>query len=797
MSASGSRSPSPKRVKLDSPVVEAVQDGKGPTLEEEDEDRCSICLQSILDRTVIPVCSHEFCFDCLLVWTDQSRRCPLCSQAVGEFLIHKIRSRFDYQKHYLAPLASKSPIPVQAQTLPLRHHRPVRRRYYRDREWGRREPDENDEADRLDRSIIKRRWIYEHGLYAKHVASNAFTRYRPYPTPAQFAASNDQIARTIMFLRRELRVWVNLDVEFLTNFTISLMKAIDIRSESAVKLLAEFLDLDSPYREGERHVNAEHFAHEVYSFVRSPYKDLFVYDNVVQYDVPPETPPLPAEPPRTSRWHTESPEGRGRSRSRSRSASRVRSHSRSRYRDRRLDSGSDSGRRRSRSRSHSLKREQNGRRDDKGKGRARDVYYPRYERDWSRERERERSQRRRGRMESYRPQYRARSRGSSRSRSRSDDDARYRDAEPRRYPSDDEMSPDPEPELAAPTPPPLSAETEDATATPTEESCDVPAAAPSKEESSKEYLAPAPGRKPPRLRHKSLFESVQAHLAHPRSRARATSQFVPNEENNNEDDASFAIVEDDHQIEYEDEYARDESPPPSLLFRLSDPLTGVPLARRRVSDGDEIERSIPLPLISASPNSSNIPSNAKGSGRPRPRLSAPEIMAVTHARHVRLAFAAIAQSQATPVLRRENATSGSFGGNTSADANATREDGEEGPLSFRRAALLARLEEEKGKAREANVNANLETSAMDREGLAAEAGARAQTQTQTRAALLQRLVKERKVAKSSTATPEPAPTPMPTPHADSAAAAVEARLRRQAQLRVRLAAEKRKHARDS
>lgn len=88
-----------------------------------------------------------------------------------------------------------------------------------------------------------------------------------------------------MFLRRELRVWPNLDVEvsffpalprivhpsccsfmsiirqFLTAYTISLMKSIDIRSESAVKLLSEFLDLDTPYAAGARHVNAEHFAH--------------------------------------------------------------------------------------------------------------------------------------------------------------------------------------------------------------------------------------------------------------------------------------------------------------------------------------------------------------------------------------------------------------------------------------------------------------------------------------------------------------------------------------------------------
>ncbi len=39
------------------------------------------------------------------------------------------------------------------------------------------------------------------------------------------------------------------------------MKSIDIRSESAIKLLAEFLDMDTSYIPGERHVNAEHFAH--------------------------------------------------------------------------------------------------------------------------------------------------------------------------------------------------------------------------------------------------------------------------------------------------------------------------------------------------------------------------------------------------------------------------------------------------------------------------------------------------------------------------------------------------------
>ena len=74
------------------------------------------------------------------------------------------------------------------------------------------------------------------------------------------------------------------------------MKQLDIRSEPAIKLIAEFLDMDN---EG-RKTNAEHFAHgtpiwvytftvayhicdvELYSYLRSPFRDLTVYDSVVQ-----------------------------------------------------------------------------------------------------------------------------------------------------------------------------------------------------------------------------------------------------------------------------------------------------------------------------------------------------------------------------------------------------------------------------------------------------------------------------------------------------------------------------------
>lgn len=129
-------------------------------------------------------------------------------------MIHSIRSRYDYRKHFLAPLRTSPPV-VRSQIVAssLQDTRRFARRRRRERESGIREREERDEMDKLDMSIAKRKWIYEHDLYAKHVASNSYTKYRPYPTPAQFSASPELISRTITFLRRELQVWEGLDVE--------------------------------------------------------------------------------------------------------------------------------------------------------------------------------------------------------------------------------------------------------------------------------------------------------------------------------------------------------------------------------------------------------------------------------------------------------------------------------------------------------------------------------------------------------------------------------------------------------
>ena len=134
-----------------------------------------------------------------IVEPDQSRRCPLCSQGIGDYLIHHIRSKYDFQKHYLTPLrTSPKPQPLSAAAGGSRGRNSGSRREV---QWGRsnrRERQrERDTADALERAIDKRRWVYRHGLYAKVITALTFL----FAFPVKFIIANDlNTARCFQFL---------------------------------------------------------------------------------------------------------------------------------------------------------------------------------------------------------------------------------------------------------------------------------------------------------------------------------------------------------------------------------------------------------------------------------------------------------------------------------------------------------------------------------------------------------------------------------------------------------------------
>ncbi|KAH0835477.1 hypothetical protein J3R83DRAFT_9142 [Lanmaoa asiatica] len=334
-----------KRIKLDpspspSPNDENPKDSIGD-LDSLEQVHCTICLQSFLDRTIIPVCAHEFCFECILLWSgacrspdahdndddDQAKAQSFFCRTITQMspLLEIVRQFVPHSSYSLAT----SLAPTHSET----HGESANGVAGSDNSARKQTSSKErllDDDGYTNTTFMQRSYLFITSLRNRpfdprlqHIASNPYTRYRPFPTPAQFSASPDLISRMTIFLRRELRVWPNLDVEFLTTYTISLMKSIDVRSESAVKLLSEFLDLDTPYTAGERHVNAEHFAHEIYSYLRSPYRDLNTYDQIAQYDTPPEISP-PREIERGSRWSAErSPSRRSRPQSHPRDQSSI------------------------------------------------------------------------------------------------------------------------------------------------------------------------------------------------------------------------------------------------------------------------------------------------------------------------------------------------------------------------------------------------------------------------------------------------------------------------------------------
>ncbi|KAF5345654.1 hypothetical protein D9756_011246 [Leucocoprinus leucothites] len=316
MSGSPTFSPPTKRVKLQEDEGSLSLPDVGQETTEESDNNCSICLQAMEDRTVVP--------------TSQSRRCPLCTQTIGEYVIHDIRSRFDYRKQHLAPLRSTSPqLLLPPQTTAAIEARNSARRRRRERERERQRREELDERDKLELSIAMRRWIYKHDLYAKACLFSCFILVTlspqfPGSNPSHFAASPDLISRTTSFLRRELQAWHGLDIEFLTSLIISLMKAIDIRSESAVKLLAEFLDMDTQYEPGNRYINAETLRSRGLFLCPVAISRLFVYDSVAQYERPPNVSPPPQARRQRTRWETRE-HGQRRSRERMPSRSPPRS----------------------------------------------------------------------------------------------------------------------------------------------------------------------------------------------------------------------------------------------------------------------------------------------------------------------------------------------------------------------------------------------------------------------------------------------------------------------------------------
>nr|XP_027201576.1 E3 ubiquitin ligase rnf-5-like [Dermatophagoides pteronyssinus] len=62
-----------------------------------DQEKCPICLETIMEMAIIDGCYHQFCFGCLYQWTFimKHNRCPFCRNHIDTIRFN-IRSKWSY-----------------------------------------------------------------------------------------------------------------------------------------------------------------------------------------------------------------------------------------------------------------------------------------------------------------------------------------------------------------------------------------------------------------------------------------------------------------------------------------------------------------------------------------------------------------------------------------------------------------------------------------------------------------------------------------------------------------------------
>lgn len=268
--------------------------------EDEDADSsigCLICLaspSSTEDRAILPICLHSlFCFGCILKWTDLKRTCPLCNAQIGPYILHQVHSEVDYQRFYLRPRdaasnddgPSSSLIDGQVARQSMAAERIRRQRRLLRQRQAREERRANERSSSAailaeqSRSLALRKYIYRRRLYALHIGSNRFTGFQSTPTPKDLAQSPHLVSQLLAFLRREIQalpLGPAVDVPFLSTYVTEVFKSLDVRSEGSVRLLGDLFGDEAL---------AEHFCHEVTTWLRSGARTCAEFDRKVRYAV--------------------------------------------------------------------------------------------------------------------------------------------------------------------------------------------------------------------------------------------------------------------------------------------------------------------------------------------------------------------------------------------------------------------------------------------------------------------------------------------------------------------------------
>lgn len=151
-------------------------------------------------------------------WSEISRQCPICKGDI-QSLHSNIRGPNDFQRHWLQPLASTSNTSSNTAVRPYTEEairaqlnaRPTHPRHRHaaglyssqsravQRKQANRAHTALQESDQAELSLLRRKLVYKHNLFAKHMGSNAWSRFKAF-TPLQFSNAPELKNRVTRFV---------------------------------------------------------------------------------------------------------------------------------------------------------------------------------------------------------------------------------------------------------------------------------------------------------------------------------------------------------------------------------------------------------------------------------------------------------------------------------------------------------------------------------------------------------------------------------------------------------------------
>ncbi|CAG9859424.1 unnamed protein product [Phyllotreta striolata] len=272
---------------------------------------CAICLGNFSNKCFSDSCMHEFCFKCLLQWSKIKPECPLCKQPFTR-IIHNVKSNEEYDEHVVEITPPEEVLLIDNEEnllfLPRGQSQQSTRHHFHFRTTFTVDTNGEHAIQQMllthphisvstsgfvppinvyhRRRVIRERestTSFRRSIYIRHLWAipipDVTGRYRDV-SPSFFRVYPAARTRLAPWLNRELNAILYENTQLVMRLVDIIMEQLlrnHVRSRAFHNLLFEYLDSET-----------EHFIHEFYNFMRSPF-DMIGYDRHVVYSMNPHT----------------------------------------------------------------------------------------------------------------------------------------------------------------------------------------------------------------------------------------------------------------------------------------------------------------------------------------------------------------------------------------------------------------------------------------------------------------------------------------------------------------------------